>query len=129
MHYDPTCPLKLAANAPSYGVGAVISHVLANGSERPIAFASRTLTTSKQNYSQLEKEALALVLRVKKFHPYLFVRYVTDHKPLLSTMGPKKGIPSLPAGRIQRWAILLSAYSYDVEFKSTHHHDNADGLS
>ena len=51
VHYDTTCPMNMAADASSYGVGAVISHVLADGSEWPIAFASRTLTASEQNYS------------------------------------------------------------------------------
>ena len=67
-HYNPQYPLRLAADASSYGLGAVISHVFPNGLERPIAFASRTLTTSERNYSQLEKEALSLVFAVKKFH-------------------------------------------------------------
>ena len=54
---------------------------------------------------------------------------VTDHKPLVTILGPKKGIPSLAAARLQRWAVLLSAYKYDIKFKSTEAHANADGLS
>ena len=42
-YIDPTLPLKLVADASAYGVGAVISHVMPNGEERPIAFASRAL--------------------------------------------------------------------------------------
>lgn len=79
----------------------------------PIAFASRTLTASEQNYSQLKKEALVLFFGVKKFHPYLFGRHftlITNHKPLLSILSSKKGIPSLAAARLQHWAILMSAY-------------------
>ena len=60
-HYDPALPLKLAGDASAYGLGAVISHAMPDGSERPIAFASRTLSASKQNYSQIENETLSLV--------------------------------------------------------------------
>ena len=62
--------MKMAADASSYGVGAVISHVLADGLERPIAFASRALTASEQNYLQLEKETLALVLPLPVRAPF-----------------------------------------------------------
>ncbi len=81
--------------------------------ERPIAFASRTLSGSEKNYAQLEKEALALVYGVKHFHQYLYGRQftlVTDHKPLTTILNPRKGIPSLAAARLQRWAMILSAY-------------------
>ena len=104
-HYDPTLPITLAADSSAYGVGAVISHVFSDNSEHPIAFASRTLTASERNYSQLEKEALALIFGVQKFHRYLYGRkfnFITDHKPLTTILGPKKGIPSLAAARLQR---------------------------
>ena len=131
-HYDPDLPIAMAADASAYGVGAVISHVFPDGSERPVAFASRTPHASKRNYSQLDKEALSLVYGVKEFHQYLYGRkftLFTDHQPLTSILGPKKGIPSLAAARLQRWAVLLSAYDYVIRYKSTHSHGNADGLS
>ena len=43
-------------------MGAVISHIMENGEERPIAFASRTLTATERNCPQIEREALAIVL-------------------------------------------------------------------
>ena len=131
-HYDPKLPIALAADASAYGIGAVISHVCPDGSELPISFASRTLTFSERNYAQLEKEALSLVYGVKKFHQYLYWRrftLVTDHKPLSAILGSKKRVPSLAAARLQRWALLLSAYSYEIQFKPTESHGNADGLS
>ena len=131
-HYDPTLPLSLAADASAYGVGAVISQRYADGGERPIAYASRTLMPAEQKYAQVEKEALALVLGVKRFHQYLYGRQftlITDHKPLTTILGPYHAIPTLAAARLQRWAITLSAYNYQIQFRSTKEHANADGLS
>jgi len=54
---------------------------------------------------------------------------LTDHKPLTTILGPKSGIPSLAAARLQRWALLLSAYQYTIQYRSTKLHGNVDGLS
>ena len=113
-------------------MGAVLSHTFPDGSERPIAYTSRTLSDAEKNYAQIEKEGLALVLGVKKFHKYLYGRrftLVTDHKPLVSIFGPKKSLPTLAAARLQRWAVLLLGYQYDLKFRSSSQHSNADDFS
>ena len=105
------------------------SHILLpDGSERPIAFASRTLTASQQNYAQLEKEELS---GLRNFSTTMRGGFtlVTDHKPLTAILGPKKDVPSIAAARLQCWAVLFSAYKYNIKFKSTQAHANADGLS
>ena len=84
MHYVSQLPLSLATDASACGVGAVISHSFPDGTEKPIAFASRTLTSAEKNYPQTEKEALSLVFGVQKFHQYLYGRkfsLITDLKP------------------------------------------------
>ena len=79
--------------------------------EQPIVFTSRTLSSTERGYAQLEREALALINGVRQFHEYLIGRkftLVTDHRPLHKILGPKQGIPTLAAARLQRWAIVLS---------------------
>lgn len=132
VHYDPNLPLSLACDASAYGIGAVIQHTTPDGQEHPIAYASRTLSPAEKNYSQIEKEALSLVYGVKKFHQYLWGRkfnLITDHKPLLTLFGEHKGLPTMAAARIQRWAIILSAYDYHIIYRQSEEHGNADGLS
>ena len=131
-HYDLDLPLTLACDASNYGIGAVISHVFPDGKERPIAFASKTLNSAQRGYSQIEKEALSIVFGVRKFYQYLYGRHftlITDHRPLLTIFGPKNAIPSMAAARLQRWALFLSGFQYEIKYKNTKVHGNADGLS
>ncbi|XP_063245210.1 uncharacterized protein LOC134546356 isoform X1 [Bacillus rossius redtenbacheri] len=132
VHYDPELPIKMACDASPYGLGAVISHVYLDGSEKPIAFASRTLSEAEKNYSQLDREALAIVFGVKKFCQYVYGRkfcLVTDHQPLTHIFGNHCGIPQLAANRLQRWAVLLQGFDYEVQYVRGSANSNADALS
>ena len=64
-HYDTDLPLIVVTDASAYGVGAIVSHVLL---ERPMAYASRTLSNAESKYSQIEKDALSKIFGVHKFH-------------------------------------------------------------
>ena len=81
VHYDPKKPVVVSGDASPFGVGAVIAHVMPDGKERPISYVSRTLSKAEKNYSQLDKEALALIFATKKFHVYLHGRpFASDHR-------------------------------------------------
>ena len=131
-NFDPSVQVGISCDASNTGLGAVLFHRYPDGSERPIANASKTLTDTQRKYSQIQKEALSIVFALFKFHQYLYGRkfiLVTDHRPLLSLFGPSKSTPALAANRLARWALMLSQYDYNIEYRKTSHHGNADALS
>ncbi|KAK3768906.1 hypothetical protein RRG08_060344 [Elysia crispata] len=68
---------------------------------------------------------------IRKFHQYVYGRcftLITDHKPLLKIFGPKNDLPSMAAARTQRWSVELCAYQYDIQYKKSEDHSNADML-
>lgn len=107
-YYDPNEQLVIQCDASQSGLGCVLMQ-----KGRPLSYASRALTTTEAKYAQIEKEALAILFSVKKFHQYTFGRNVTvmsDHKPLQAIV--KKPLCMAPK-RLQ--AMLLKLQEYDVE--------------
>ena len=130
--FDPQKPLLLATDASPYGISAVISHRFPDNSDRPIAYFSRSLSTTEKKYSQIDKEALGIRCGVEKFFYYLFGRrftLITDSKPLVQIFSPSKALPPLSATRMQHYSIYLMGFNFDIVYRSTHDHGNADALS
>ena len=113
-YYNPAQPLTVQSDASQGGIGAVL---LQNG--RPIEYASRAMTRTEQNsYAQIEKELLAIVFAMERFHTYVYARdHVTchtDHKPLIAIS--KKALSSAPK-RLQRMLLRLQRYTFNLEYK------------
>ena len=109
--YDPEQPVTIQADASQSGLGACL---LQHG--KPIAYASRTLTSPERAYAQIEKEMLALTYGCKKFHPYVYGKTIdieTDHKPLESIM--KKPLGAAPP-RLQRMMLQVQKYDLAVRY-------------
>ena len=105
VHYNPELPIILSNGASLCGIGIVLSHRLPNGSDKPIAYASCSLTTAEKKYAQLEMEALSLVFGISKFHNYLYRRdfvLQTDHLPLIGLLKEDRPITAMASVCIQR---------------------------
>ena len=109
-HFDPSRRLVLSCDASPFGLGAVLSHVMEDVAERPISYASCSLTDAEKRYSQLDKEALAVIFCVIKFQQNLYGRpftIYTDHKPLTYLFSPTKSLSQMSFACLQRWALTL----------------------
>ena len=83
--YDSDLPLKVDCDASKYGLGAVLSYKYPGGTEKPIAYASRTLNKNEINYSQVDKEGASIIFAFKKFNQYLLgnnFTLTTDNKAI-----------------------------------------------
>ena len=103
-----------------------------DGTKKPIAHVSRTLLPAEKHYSQMEKEALGIIFAVTKFHRYLHGRFFalqTDHKPLITIFGAKKGLLIYTANRLLRWGTILLNYNFKIEYLPSKQIGHADGRS
>lgn len=102
-YYNQNKPLDIQCDASQTGLGATL---LQDG--RPISYASRALSPTETRYAQIEKEILAVVFALTKFHQYTFgrmTRVLSDHEPLQS-------IVRKPIGQASRrlQGMLLKAH-------------------
>ena len=105
-HYDPNLEeMVVSCDASPKGVGAVLYHIMPDGTARPVVMATRSLSHAEKNYSQIDREALALTFAVKKFHQYVYGKHFVvyaDHKPLLGLFRETKSLPERASPRFLR---------------------------
>lgn len=108
-YFDPKLPVFIQTDASKDGLGACLLQ-----NNHPVAYASRSLTLNEQKFAQIEKELLAIVFALEKFHYYIYGKHViiySDHKPLESIV--KKEITKITS-RLQRMALKLIKYDFKV---------------
>ena len=113
--FDPCRPTTVSADASSFGLGAVLLQEQDNGEQRPVAYASRSMSPTEQRYAQIEKEALAITWACDRFADYLVgleFHVETDHKPLVPLLGAKR-LDELPL-RVQRFRMRMLRYHFTI---------------
>ena len=73
-HYNLNAPTKLVVDASPWAVGAIHPLQEPDTNYRPVAYGSRSLTSTEVKYGHIEREALALVYGCEHFHMYLYGR-------------------------------------------------------
>uniref|UniRef100_A0A0G4I064 Reverse transcriptase RNase H-like domain-containing protein n=1 Tax=Chromera velia CCMP2878 TaxID=1169474 RepID=A0A0G4I064_9ALVE len=126
-HPDFDRDFLVKPDASSDAIGAVLAQKDEEGHERPIAFASRTMTDLEKKWSIMEREALALVYAVDVFKAYLYGRrfiVITDHRSLQHIHMQKDSQP-----RVMRWSLKLAIYEFEVQHRAGASHLDADAIS
>ncbi|GBN40108.1 Transposon Ty3-I Gag-Pol polyprotein [Araneus ventricosus] len=121
-------PLSLFTDASDTAIGAVLQQY-ENSTWKPIAFYSKKLNDTQQNYSTYDRELLGIYLSVKHFKHYLegrtFTIY-TDHKPLTFAFHQKL---DKAAPRQARQLNYISQFSTDIKYIKGENNIVADTLS
>ena len=124
QYYDVTKPVTLQVDESQKGLGAVLYQ-----EKGPVAYASKAMNDTQQNYAQIEKKLLAIVFGCKRFHQYIYGKHVvfeTDHKPLEAIfLKPLSQAPS----RLQRMMLQLQGYDIELVYKKGSEMYIADALS
>lgn len=112
--FDPRGATKIASDASQNGIGSALLQRYGE-TWKPVTYASRVLTDTQKRYSQIEKEAMAIVFGYKKFHQFAYRRKVileTDHHPLIAIS--QKAIGEMPPRR-QCFFLRLLKYGFQVQ--------------
>ena len=120
-HFDEKKELVLTTDASPVGIGACLSHKFVEGKRtylKPIAYASRSLTTAERGYAQIEREGLGVIWAVKYFRQFLYCRHFTlqtDCNALTKIFGSKNDMGGCALSRINRWCVDLMEYDFTAQ--------------
>lgn len=132
-YFDETKPLFLEVDASGRGLGAALLQKCekddGRGDLQPIAYASKALTEAETRYANIEREMLAILFGLERFHYYTYGRkitVITDHKPLVAIAS--KALSQAPP-RLSRMLLRMQKYIFQLEYQPGKHVKLADALS
>ena len=113
--FDPKKEVTLTTDANERAIAAVVSQEV-----HPIMYLSRKLWSAECNYSNIEKEVLAIVWSMERAQKFLLGKKFllkSDHKPLEFLLHLRKELPRVRSSRIYWWAIKIMAFDFDIYVK------------
>ena len=118
-YFQPSLETELLLDASPTGIAAFLTQKENSTNAIPcvICYSSRTHSEVEKRYSQIKREALAIMWGCEKYHLYLYGKsfsVVTDHKPLMKIF---KDPAHQPPPRIERWILKLQPYEFTVEYR------------
>jgi transposase InsO family protein len=130
-YFDPKLKTKIQVDASLKGLGAALIQTDPKepDKERVVAFASKSLTDTETRYANIEREFLAVVFGVERFHTYVYgdtFEVESDHKPLEAIQ--LKNLAQAPP-RLQRMMLRLQPYNLTVRYRKGSEMQLADFLS
>ena len=111
-HLEPDLGIRMSCHASESRLEAVLFHRYPDGSERPTANDTKTLTSARTKYGQIQKQALLIMSLLKNYHQCLYGRQfilLTDHRPLLALLEFTKGVPALAAKQTSKLSSCTKA--------------------
>ena len=117
----------MTTDASEKAIGGLLSHA-----GHPVIYVSRKLSQAEKNYSNFEREALAIVFLVKRLKQFLLGGKLTlhsDHKPLKYLFATDEEISKKASARITRWAIALMGHDFELKYTPGEQIPHADSLS
>lgn len=123
---DKDASFTVETDASDFAIAAALSQ---NG--RPVAFFHRTLSSSEQRHSSIEKEAYAIVESLKKWRHYLLgknFKLVTDQRSV-SFMFSNTTSGKIKNEKIARWRLELACFKYDIVYRPGKENTVADAFS
>ena len=110
--FNPKKEVTLTTDANEHAIAAVVSQ-----EGHPIMYLSRKLSSAECNYSNIEKEALAIGWSMERIQNFLLGKKFllkSDQKPLEFLFNPRQELPSVTSSRILRWVIEIIAFDFDI---------------
>ena len=126
-HFDTKEISTLTCDASQNSIAAVLSQ-----NDHPVMYISRKLTQCESQYSNIEREALAIVWAVERCKQFLMgakFRINTDHQPLEYILNPRRELPRVVSSRLLRWALRLMEFDFEILYIPGKKIPHVDALS